>query len=78
MRYDYICNECTEAFIKERPMGSKEPVICPVCGTGNVERLIVEMPATVMNWWNAAASEDDSGIHKRYRPRAGKELVNEH
>jgi putative FmdB family regulatory protein len=66
-RYDYICTECTEIFEARHSMDSKAPVMCPVCKTGLTRRIILSMPATQYNWWNASASEDASGVSKRFR-----------
>lgn len=65
--YDYICEMCTETFEMKLPLAYKGPVTCPVCGTGETKRILLEVPATVLNWWNSAASSDTSGITQRFR-----------
>ncbi len=66
---DYRCEECVEVFEinYQKADGSPDIVTCPVCGSGLTRRLMT-MPSVTLDWWNAAASSDSSGIHKRHRP----------
>jgi putative FmdB family regulatory protein len=72
--YDYRCRECGEVFVDEHPMEYNGPVICPVCCTGRTQRIFLQCPATVLNWWNAAASSDAGDIDKRFRPSSRNKL----
>lgn len=64
---DYRCDTCAEIFEKNVPMGAKPLVTCPVCGSGDVKRFMIEISATVQKWWNAAASSDAGDIRKRFK-----------
>ena len=68
--YDYRCEVCAEVWEENLPMKFRGFVTCPVCQTGRTQRIHLQAPATVMNWWDASSSMDASGIRERFRPRA--------
>ncbi|MHC4542928.1 MAG: FmdB family zinc ribbon protein [Planctomycetota bacterium] len=67
--YDYMCNRCLEIWETKLPMGFKGLVTCPVCKTGETNRVTLQVPATVLNWMNPS-SVDASGISRRFRGTA--------
>ncbi len=66
MRYDYKCSDCEMVFEVTHGIMDNSEVKCPDCGGVNTEKLITGVPAIVMNWWNAAASDDAGLTHKRF------------
>jgi len=43
LTFDFVCNSCREAFeafVSTGPDGSREPVACPACGSGEVARQV--------------------------------------
>ena len=73
--YDYRCEECDEIWEKDLPMNYRGFVTCPTCLSGRTRRIILSAPATVLNWWNASASDDTDGIMQRFRPRVDSKIA---
>jgi len=67
--YDYRCRVCSEIWEEDLPMKFRGFVTCPICQSGNTQRIHLQAPATVLNWWDAGSSSDTGGITDRYRPR---------
>jgi len=66
MRYDYKCSDCEIVFEVTHGIMDDNEVECPNCGGFNTDKLITGVPAIVMNWWNAAASDSAGLTHKRF------------
>jgi putative FmdB family regulatory protein len=77
--YDYHCEQCGELFEAEHGMEGPDPlhpVICPVCRTGDVNKVILSAPA-VRIWFKnpRLATHPDEKTPKYMPPVLAKEAV---
>ena len=70
-QYDYRCEKCTEIFEVAHPMSGPVGILkCPVCGTGEIHKIFLQVPA-IRIWWQDARSSptgDASGMMPQFMP----------
>jgi putative FmdB family regulatory protein len=53
MRYDFLCNQCDEIFEVVKRHDDETPVVCPICDSTDVRKLILTTPMFFISWRNS-------------------------
>ena len=69
--YDYRCEDCTEMFEVDLPMGKKRPPQkCPVCNGYRTKKVILEAAALRVEWMPDGAGDTSlPRFHKKVRSK---------
>ncbi len=69
--YDYHCNCCGELFEAEHSMDGpdpRSPILCPVCRTGDVNKIILNVPGVRIWFKNPGLAHHSDEKQPRYMP----------
>lgn len=75
-KYDYRCEECTELFEVDLPMGGEKPAVeCPICGSCSTVKVYIAVPALRIDF--GPNHVGDTGLPKFRRSTRSKRFVEE-